>query len=444
MDPDEILKRLGLSDVDPGVRKTSASSELPGPSSPNAVEVDAWDVSRGSELSKNSPVFKNAPPEEAVDFLAAAYRSAPRLVESCSDGRRRAFLEGVLEDPEFLAARVLSRQKLPESYAAAEALGELYHRPGPGTAGEKAADAAGAASEAVSGVRSALGACGAGGDGGDPDGSTDPAKAIALYRRYRSDPALRAICEQAGRFVSVARSRQRHRTGHGVDEAVGVTLGGDPSRLVASEFASLRVPALRRDFYRRLAERGCLVTERRAVKPVGKGPVVVCVDESGSMRGAKAAAAKGFALALAHVARWQKRWAALVGFAGGTAGTLLPLPPGRWDETAVCEWLVHFYGGGTTLDVPLVELPGKYWPSLVGSGMRRGKTDVVMVTDAIVSAPAAVAEAFLRWKAAESVRLVTVLVGASDAGDLAALSDEVHAVSGLRPDGPEASHILSL
>ncbi|MGC4051933.1 MAG: hypothetical protein QM757_21535 [Paludibaculum sp.] len=61
----------------------------------------------------------------------------------------------------------------------------------------------------------------------------------------------------------------------------------------------------------------------------------MCLDESGSMAGEKSHTAKAVALALAWVARRQRRWAALVAYSGdsGDSGErLLPLPPGRWDE----------------------------------------------------------------------------------------------------------------
>jgi len=56
------------------------------------------------------------------------------------------------------------------------------------------------------------------------------------------------------------------------------------------------------------AEHQALCREHHAVEPAGKGPVIAVVDESGSMQGAKAETAKALALALAWVARRQRRW----------------------------------------------------------------------------------------------------------------------------------------
>jgi uncharacterized protein with von Willebrand factor type A (vWA) domain len=162
--------------------------------------------------------------------------------------------------------------------------------------------------------------------------------------------------------------------------------------------------------------------EYEGVEKQAKGPIVVCVDESGSMRGDRVCNAKAFALAMAWIARHQQRWICLIGYSGGTTGNLLVMPPNKWDEAALIQWLVHFYGGGTTMDVPLVELPKTYWEQI---GAPRGKTDLVLITDAIVNVPTDMRNQFLDWKAEEKVTVFSLIVGSSHAGDLADVSDQV-------------------
>ena len=60
------------------------------------------------------------------------------------------------------------------------------------------------------------------------------------------------------------------------------------------------------------------------------------------------------------VARHQRRWCALVAYSGDSGERLLPLPPGRWDEAALCDWLTAFIGRGSELDVPVREMPRIY------------------------------------------------------------------------------------
>ncbi len=78
------------------------------------------------------------------------------------------------------------------------------------------------------------------------------------------------------------------------------------------------------------------------------------------MEGEPVQTAKALALALAWVARQQKRWVALVAYSGDSGERLLALPPGKWDEAALMDWLSAFIGHGSDLDVPVRELPRYY------------------------------------------------------------------------------------
>src|SRR5439155_16101755 len=166
---------------------------------------------------------------------------------------------------------------------------------------------------------------------GDPN-SNHPAAIAALFKRVRSNPTLKRICELAGRYRRVAQSKQRLKATHGYDDLVGVTLDGEVGRLLPHELAKLAVEEFELDAMRRLAERQLMCRLYQAVEPVAKGPILVVVDESGSMAGQKVHTAKALALALAWVARQQRRWAGLVAFSGESGERLLGLPPGRWDE----------------------------------------------------------------------------------------------------------------
>jgi uncharacterized protein with von Willebrand factor type A (vWA) domain len=72
-----------------------------------------------------------------------------------------------------------------------------------------------------------------------------------------------------------------------------------------------------------------------------------------------------------------------------------------------------------------------------------GVTDLVFVTDARCRLPPGVRDAFLAWKTAARARLVTLVID-NPPGDLALVSDEVHAVRSLAPDSDAVGRVLSL
>lgn len=144
-------------------------------------------------------------------------------------------------------------------------------------------------------------------------------------------------------------------------------------------------------------------------------------------------------MALAWIARQQRRWCGLVAFSGDTGERLLALPPGRWNEVAVMDWLASFIGGGSTLDVPVKELP-EFYHRL---GAPIGKTDVILITDAICRIPAGMQEAFCSWKQQVQARVISLIIQ-STPGDLAGISDELHEVPSLAVTEAAVERVLSV
>lgn len=467
MDPNDLLTLLDLDGKPPdspaSAGVVSAPAAPPADPGPTALEVDEWGLRRGRDLVAESDRLRAAGTDAlaAADFFCAAFDPDPRLRPGCADPARHRFVARLLDAPGYRSLHAATRLDDTAAGIAAAHFAEQFAalkneeeagRPAGGAAGEagEAADDLGREVAALRAVGRAVADAGkevtdlteaaaALGMGPGSPGANDPAAVAALFRRVRGDPALRRICDLAGRFRRVAQSKQRQKAAHGLDDVVGVGPGGDVGRLLPVELGRLTVPELEPDALRRIAERQAMCREYHAVEPAGKGPVVVCLDESGSMAGEKIHTAKALALALAWVARRQRRWCALVAYSGDSGERLLALPPGRWDEGKLLDWLAAFLGRGSDLDVPVREMPRM----VRELGAPAGVTDVIFVTDARCRIPAGVREAFLAWKRAARARLVTLVVDDLP-GDLAAVSDEVHAVRSLAPDADGVGRVLSL
>ena len=461
MTPEELLKMLdlgGAERVAPLAGAVIAPLDAAPTTArhPTALEIDDWGLRRGCELAEESERRQalDLGGHAAADFFAAAFDPDPRLRESCVDPRRHEFLTQLLETPEYRELHAATRLDDTASEIAAThfatQFADLSKPDEAGTAVGKSGDpmdrematlravgkALVAAREEVGELREAAAALGMG--PGMP-GTNDPRTVAALFKRVRGDPTLKRICELSGRYRRVAQSRQRRKTVHGIDDMVGVEPDGDLARLLPHELAKLAVPELELDTLRRLAERQTLCREHHAAEPVGKGPIVVVVDESGSMLGEKVHTAKALALALAWLARQQNRWAALVAYSGDSGERLLALPPGRWNEERLADWLTAFLGHGSDLDLPVRELPRMY----ADLKALAGATDVILVTDAICRIPADLAVQFCAWKTSAQVRAIALVIDSAP-GDLTLISDEVHAVPSLDAGEEAVGRVLSI
>lgn len=495
MDRHAIIKKLGLDQplgpeaaADPLRPACSNIDEDTSRRSDYALRLDAWDKDRGRLLHDADPTYKalRLGAEEVADLHGAAFLYDPAVDPSARDPLRRLFLERLLQNPEFQAERGTTSGDCLRSEAAARALAERYrsfleelqripdkilppgrsHRrtvdrkPPPAdpekekaelkdaverTAARSAAGAARRVEKALVEVEDTLDLVGAEGWGpGTPaEAKLDLEKLTALFNRVKHSPLLRRISEQLGKFIAVAKSKQRQKVLHGVDEYVGVRPGGSVHRLVASERAKLAIPELEDDLLRRLADRQARCRDFRSVEKVGKGPIIVTVDSSGSMDGDKIETAKALAGGLAYLARQQKRWCALVDYSGDTGQKVLALPPGRWNEWGFLDWLETNFGGGSDLDIPIRELPAIYAELAAPAG----RTDVLMITDALCDPSPELVEAFVAWKQSVQARVSVLVIDAGSGGDpsaIAALSDEYHIVPTIRPDSDFVGSILSI
>jgi len=256
-------------------------------------------------------------------------------------------------------------------------------------------------------------------------GTVDPLRAdlpaaIPLAARLRHDPRLRRIAELAGRFKRIAASKRRQRVRHGADEITDIEQGGDLSRVLPSELGKLSHRLLRLDFLRSLLERQVLQYELSGSETLGKGPLVVLLDKSGSMDGPRDMWATALSLALLDHARHERRMFALLGFDGSVKFETVVKPGGPLPE----DGLFIACGGGT-------EIAAAFARGLdiirTHPGALR-KADIVLVTDGGADASSAPE---LREQA---VRLGVTVLGLGIGVErewLTPWCDEIHTVTAL-------------
>lgn len=409
---------------------------------PYALQHDAWTIRKGKEFTEQPE--SRLDPAEGADFWGMFFNAEAKLTGHCRNAIRENYIKEALTTSEYRSLHQSTFLNEASTEIAATFMGERFlalqeDNPDPDDIETTVAASEGLrkASKEVEEFHEACAGLGAGAVGG----SFSAQEAIELFKRVRENPIVRRVCQLAGRYRRVAQAKQRMKTTHGQDEIAGTTLAGEITRLLPSEMARFLDESLELDLLKRLQERAAFCREMKAVEPVGKGPILIVLDESGSMEGPKIENAKAIALSMAWIARHQKRWCGLIAYSGNSGERLLNLSPrgGSQDELHLLEWLSKFIGRGSSLDVPVRELPDYYQRI----GAPPGKTDVVIITDAICHIPQALVTTFNVWKKAVQAK-VTTLVIQDEPGDLVKISDDVYKVPCLSESEESIHKVLSI
>jgi Mg-chelatase subunit ChlD len=145
-------------------------------------------------------------------------------------------------------------------------------------------------------------------------GAMDAKTIRSLAQRLRTDTRLKQVALLAGRFKRIAASKRRQKLKHGADEIADIEQGAELGRLLPSELVRLAHQKLRLAFMRSIVERAALQYQLTGNASLGKGPLVVVLDKSGSMDGPRDIWATALALALLDETQRARRVYALVGF----------------------------------------------------------------------------------------------------------------------------------
>ncbi|MEL6178091.1 MAG: VWA domain-containing protein [Myxococcota bacterium] len=227
---------------------------------------------------------------------------------------------------------------------------------------------------------------------GLPEGATrgSATAKLDLGDSLAQNAKLKLLARMVGAFREFAQAQRRSTFERRPAEVHAIDMGRELARLLPAELSLRRHPLLRREFMRRFAEAKLLHYAVEGLERAGRGPMVVCLDGSGSMQGEKELWAKAMALTLLEIARRQKRHFRAIVFSGGRHDLrvfdLLERPsPGQAEPPKVelrelMDFAEHFPGGGTDFEAPL----NKALELLETQAQLKGG-DIVFVTDGAAS-----------------------------------------------------------
>jgi uncharacterized protein with von Willebrand factor type A (vWA) domain len=238
------------------------------------------------------------------------------------------------------------------------------------------------ASEKIEQMEGALSAYGWGNDPGQPGVGGNKKVKQALAKKVMRSDKLKRIAEIAGRMRNIAAEKQANKTDYARSEVTEVEKGGDVSRILPAEIMKLADPDLENLFFANMANGSLLQYRIEGKEKQAQGPIVMAIDNSGSMSGEPEYLSKGIALGLLEVAVRQKRAVHVVHFDTQIQATLVidPRKPQTLQNVdELIEFMEFFSCGGTCIDVAMDHLMGIIESAAEGESFK--SADVILISD---------------------------------------------------------------
>jgi uncharacterized protein with von Willebrand factor type A (vWA) domain len=266
---------------------------------------------------------------------------------------------------------------------------------------------------------------------------------LAIARQINKSAKLQKLAAISGRFKRIALQQQKSRVKHQPDEVTSIRTGNEIERLLPAEIALLTAPELEDLFYLKFSERSLMQYDLDGQKPQGQGPIIVAIDESGSMTcGCDGLTSeiwsKAVMLGLLSIARLQKRDFAVIHFSGDDDLKVDHFPKGEGTHSEIISCASFFYGGGTAFGPWMNKAL-----ELVDSS-RFEKADVICISDGISYVPPEAVDQWKKVRAERGMRAYSVLIGTEYGKALLnEISDAVFYLGDLRDDLPALEVIFT-
>lgn len=272
--------------------------------------------------------------------------------------------------------------------------------------------------------------------------SMNPESRMAMADKLRTNE-MKELAEVIGRMKRFALGVKAQRIVDVPHEAYDVESGSDLRRILRPQLALLATPETSYEFYRRYIENELLQYKMRGTEDVGKGPIVICIDKSGSMSGGPFRWAMGVAEALRRFAAEEDRDYYAMFFGANNDRERFDFPGGKGPFEKVLAFLGTQANGGTQFDGVLTEALEKASKSFDGDG--KGKADIVFITDGMAHLDEDWVKQFNKERNRVGVRVYSVYIGGAydtrySEGPLKLLegiSDATIPVAELKPEAVE-------
>ncbi len=256
---------------------------------------------------------------------------------------------------------------------------------------------------------------------------------IEVSAKLRTLKKVKDISEMAGRFKESASELQRKKVKEEGLEICGVELGNEIHKVLPSERLFLARESTKKSFYKKLTQKELLSYKYKNNRCKSKGPIICCIDTSGSMEGELEVWSKSVAISLLDIAVKQKREFVAIMFSNKVY-KVLEFTKHRIEPSKLYELATFFYGSGTNFIEPLeksIELI---------SSARYKYADIVFITDGKAYIEPEFVEKFKSVKEKKEFRMITVNVADEIEEGLNELNDIQILLSALTEEEIEAAN----
>ena len=207
-----------------------------------------------------------------------------------------------------------------------------------------------------------------------------------LVQEMNRNRHIRDVLKRLGKgSVSVEKKDESKVAKIKKDELFGINKSGNISRMLPSELLNLEDENLKYLFYAKYLENSLLTYEIKGKDEIekneteekisNKGPIVVCLDTSGSMKGTPLLRAKALVLSITKILREENRELYVILF--GAKGQFQEISlEGEEDICRAIKFLKKSYEGGTDFETPL-----RRGIEIISEKENYRKADILMVTD---------------------------------------------------------------
>jgi uncharacterized protein with von Willebrand factor type A (vWA) domain len=272
--------------------------------------------------------------------------------------------------------------------------------------------------------------------------SMSPEEQLKMAARLRT-PEMKQLADIVGRMRRFALGIKATKVTDEPHDPFDVEYGDNILSALKPQFALLGHPATRPEFFRKYVEKELLVYKKRGKAEAGKGPIVMCIDKSGSMQGGPFNWAMGVAEALRRFAAEDDRDIYVMFFGNNNDRTRFEFPKGKAPFEKILAFMGTVANGGTQFDGVLEEALQRATDAFDGDA--KSKADIVFITDGCAHLDDAWIDKFNAERERVGVRVYSVYIGGSydyggtsgPLGLLGKLSDATIPVKELKPEAVE-------